>query len=209
MKILSMLKRGLIGLIVQLPYFRFIRETKDTQTPISYGMWYKQKVKGYNKYPYWPIHFTSVFSGDQRNVYCGIETCPGYSPGCYIQAIGKLHIGDYTQIAANVGLITANHSLTDNRHHEVKDIRIGKYSWIGMGAIILPGVTLGDFTVVAAGAIVTKSFEEGYCVIGGNPAKIIKTLNPDECVEHKSKYEYNGYIPHAKFEEYRKKHLHL
>lgn len=50
-----------------------------------------------------------------------------------------------------------------------------------MSAVILPGVTLGDFTIVGAGAIVAKSFEEGYCVIAGNPARIIKQLNREEC----------------------------
>ena len=45
-----------------------------------------------------------------------------------------------------------------------------------MNSIILPGVILGDNTVVAAGAVVTKSFPQGYIVIGGNPAKIIKVI---------------------------------
>ena len=45
-----------------------------------------------------------------------------------------------------------------------------------MNSIILPGVKLGDKTIVGAGSIVTKSFEEGNCVIVGNPAKIIKKL---------------------------------
>ena len=49
-----------------------------------------------------------------------------------------------------------------------------------MNAVILPGVELGDHTVVGAGAVVTKSFSEGYCVIGGNPAKIIKYIERDE-----------------------------
>jgi acetyltransferase-like isoleucine patch superfamily enzyme len=53
--------------------------------------------------------------------------------------------------------------------------------WVAMGAIILPGVKLGDFTTVGAGAIVTKSFPEGYCVIAGNPAKIIKHLDKEAC----------------------------
>ena len=46
-----------------------------------------------------------------------------------------------------------------------------------MNAMIMPGVSLGDNTVVAAGAIVTKSFIDGFCVVGGNPAKIIKRIN--------------------------------
>jgi acetyltransferase-like isoleucine patch superfamily enzyme len=76
-----------------------------------------------------------------------------------------------------------------------------------MGAIILPGVVLGDYTIVAAGAIVSKSFPDGYCVIGGNPAKIIKKLDRNECIIHKSEYEYCGYIKKKNFEKYLKKYL--
>jgi acetyltransferase-like isoleucine patch superfamily enzyme len=55
-----------------------------------------------------------------------------------------------------------------------------------MNAVILPGVTLGDHTIVGAGSVVTKSFENGNCVIAGNPAKIIKNL------EGASEEEQNG-----------------
>ena len=57
-----------------------------------------------------------------------------------------------------------------------KDIIIGKKCWIGMNSVILPGVVLGDHTIVGAGAVVTKSFVDGNCVIGGNPARIIRKL---------------------------------
>jgi acetyltransferase-like isoleucine patch superfamily enzyme len=46
----------------------------------------------------------------------------------------------------------------------------------------LPEVELGDFTIVGAGAVVTKSFKEGYCVLAGNPASIIKNLNKESCL---------------------------
>jgi len=78
-----------------------------------------------------------------------------------------------------------------------------------MNSVILPGVTLGDFTVVGAGAVVTKSFEEGYCIIGGNPATEIRKLNPKDCIEFKNQYEYNGYIKSVKFKEYRRKKLNV
>lgn len=189
--------------------FNYFRETLETQTPITFDLWYNQIILQKNSGPYWPVHFTSTVSG-WKNIYCGIETCPGYSPGNYISAFhGKIFIGDYTQIAPNVGIIAANHDVYDNAKHLPSQVNIGKYCWIGMGAIILPGVILGDFTIVAAGAIVTKSFENGYCVIGGNPAKKIKDLDPNKCVRHKSKYEYHGYIPQQDFESYRKTHLNV
>ncbi len=198
--------RLLLKTLPYIPYFRFIEKTRDTQTPITFPLWFWQKIMGFNKYAYWPVHMSSRVVSP-KNVYCGIETCPGYMPGCYIQAIGKIYIGDYTQIGPKVGIISANHALTDNRKHTPTEVRIGPYCWIGMGAVVLPGVTLGEYTIVGANAVVTRSFPEGYCVIGGNPAKVIKTLNPAECVKHRSEIEYNGYIPAAQFEAYRQKNL--
>lgn len=195
------------GLIVRMiPALRPIHETRDTQTPVYLRHYFWQNILGMNRGVYWPVHFTSRVSGSE-NIYCGIETCPGYMPGCYVQGIGKIYIGDYTQIAANVGLISANHDLGDSRRHAPSEIRIGRYGWIGMNAMILPGVTLGDFTIVGAGAVVTKSFPEGYCVIGGNPARLIKKIDPANCIEHRSKHEYNGFIPAAKFDQFRARRL--
>lgn len=192
-----------------IPGHDFFEQTKNTQTPITFEYWYNQKVKGHHRNVYWPVHFTSKVDG-YKNIYCGIETCPGYSSGSYISAYeGKIYIGDYTQIAPNVGIFSENHDIYDNRKFIAKDVKIGRYCWIGMGAIILPGVELGDFTIVGAGSIVTKSFPEGYCVIGGNPAGKIKDLEKDKCVFHKSPVEYNGYIPSVNFEQYRKDNLNV
>lgn len=89
----------------------------------------------------------------------------------------KIYIGKGTYIAPNTGLITANHDINNlDKHIEGKDIVIGKDCWIGMNSVVLPGVILGDNTIVGAGSVVTKSFEEGNCVIAGNPAKIIRTI---------------------------------
>jgi carbonic anhydrase/acetyltransferase-like protein (isoleucine patch superfamily) len=76
-----------------------------------------------------------------------------------------------------------------------------------MNSIILPGVVLGIRTIVGAGSVVTKSFPDGYCVIAGNPAKIIKTLDKEKFVKHQFKEEYYGYVPKKKFEEFRKRNL--
>lgn len=100
------------------------------------------------------------------------------SPGTYFQNFkGKIYLGRGVYIAPNVGLITANHNLTNlDQHDEGKDIFIGAQSWVGMNSVILPGVILGDQTIVAAGSVVTKSFPEGKVVLAGVPAKVIKSL---------------------------------
>ena len=99
--------------------------------------------------------------------------------GTYFQALdAKIIIGKGTWIAPNVGLITTNHNVYNlDEHIPGKDIIIGENCWIGMNAVILPGVQLGPHTIVAAGAVVTKSFLEGNCIIAGVPAKIIKKLD--------------------------------
>ena len=187
--------------------FRFFKDLSTTNDPITFSIWYKQKVLGYNKQAYWPTHFTSKVVGVQ-NILVGIGSNPGYNRGCYIQGSGKLYIGDYSTFGQNCGILTGGHSVYDHRELTTDKItKIGSYCWIGMNSVVLPGVELGDFTVVAAGAIVTKSFPDGYCIIGGNPAKLIKKIDPEKCVRYKNEHEYHGYIPKHRFDEFRKKHL--
>ena len=118
-----------------------------------------------------------------------------------------IYIGDYTIIAPNVGIISANHDLYDYRTHNKGVVKIGNYCWIGMNAVIMPNIELGDHTIVAAGSVVTDSFPEGYCVIAGNPAKCVRKLRKEECVKYRNPHEYYGYIKKNKFAAYRKKHL--
>ena len=154
------------------------------------------------------MHHSSKVIG-VNNIIAGIDTDPGINPGCYIQGTGQLFIGDYTRIGANCGILSGNHDLYNHKILTQSITRIGKYCWIGMNSVILPGVELGDFTKVAAGSVVTKSFPDGYCVVAGNPAKIIKHLEKDKCIPHKNKIEYNGYIRHEKFSEFQNRRLKL
>jgi acetyltransferase-like isoleucine patch superfamily enzyme len=194
-------------LLARLPAGRIVAETRRTQTPVRLPALLRYLVGSKRGRPYWPIHSTSIVV-DADRIVAGIETSPGLMPGCYIQGSNGIEIGDYTQIAANVVMISANHALTDNRRHvPAEPIRIGEYCWLGANVVILPGVQLGTYTVVGAGAVVTKSFADGYCVIGGNPARLIRRLNPEECVRHRSAHEYNGFIVHHRFEQFRRRYL--
>jgi acetyltransferase-like isoleucine patch superfamily enzyme len=78
-----------------------------------------------------------------------------------------------------------------------------------VGAKIMPGVTLGDWTIVAAGAVVTKSFPDGFCIIGGVPARQIKLLERGKCIPYKLNMDYNGYIRSDRFPDYRRKYLNI
>ncbi|NKB28869.1 MAG: hypothetical protein GKR99_15495 [Rhodobacteraceae bacterium] len=192
----------------RLPRFRFIAETADSATPISFGMWFDQEVRGINRGPYWPVHRSSRVTR-WRNVLCGAEVAPGYMPGCYIQALSPIRIGDYTRIGPNVCLISENHVPTDLAQHEPGGITIGRGCWIGAGAVVLPGVALGDFTTVGAGAIVTKNVPDGHAVIAGNPARIIRRLDPADCRIRPATHIYHGYIPQAEFAAFRAAELNL
>jgi acetyltransferase-like isoleucine patch superfamily enzyme len=197
-----------IVLLIKFPFFRFIRDTTDYQCRITFEMWFKQKVLnlGGNRKAYWPVHWTSKVY-DVENILVGIDAYPGIMNGCYIQGRGGISIGDYTQIAPNVVIVSANHDIYDTRKDIFQAIVIGKYCWIGAGAKIMPGVELGDWTIVGAGAVVTKSFPAGFCVIGGVPAAVIKELDRSKCIPFENKIRYNGFIESVKFEAYRKKKL--
>jgi acetyltransferase-like isoleucine patch superfamily enzyme len=197
-----------IVLICKLPFFCFVKGTSDYQCTITFNTWFKHKVLnlGNNKEAYWPVHSQSRVR-DAANIFAGVDTCPGLSQGCYITGTGGLWIDDYTQIAPNVVIVTANHDLYNNSIRIGKPVKIGKYCWIGAGAVVLPGVELGDFTIVGAGAVVTKSFPGGYVVIAGNPARSIKPLDPAQCVRYEKKERYYGYIREKDFDRYRLRHL--
>ena len=162
------------------------------------------RPESFNRGVYWPVHFTSKVN-QWQNVLVGVDTSPGYEPGCYIQGLGRIYIGDYTEIAPNVGIVSANHDPYDHSTHDTSQaVRIGSYCWIGMGAVILPGVELGDFTVVGAGAVITKPFPEGYVIIAGNPGRVIACLEPDRCIRYRHDHEYRGYIRADRFEQWKR-----
>lgn len=130
----------------------------------------------------WPVHFTSQVIHPER-VVRGPGVYPGDSPHCYIQAFNGIEIGEGTNIAPGVGIVSANHDLLENaRPVPAPPIRIGKRCWIGMHAVILPGVNLGENVIVGAGAVVTESFPS-YSVVAGNPARLIRRLPGAERAE--------------------------
>ena len=129
----------------------------------------------------WAVHHTSTIRSPER-LQAGRGSFPGDSPGVYINADNGVLVGDFTNLGPQVGLISANHDAVNNSATVAAGpLRIGSFCWLGMGAVVLPGVELGDFTVVGAGAVVTRSFPAGYCVLAGNPARLLRHLDPAEC----------------------------
>ncbi|MER2013104.1 MAG: DapH/DapD/GlmU-related protein [Methanobrevibacter sp.] len=95
-----------------------------------------------------------------------------------LMARGGITIEDDVMLAANVQLLSNNHDEYDRQVLLCKPIHIKKGAWIGAGASILPGVTIGRYAIVGAGAIVTKDVGD-YEVAVGIPAKAVKTLDKD------------------------------
>lgn len=90
-------------------------------------------------------------------------------------SIAGIEIGDNTQIGPHVSIVTDNHDLTHRTILKCHPVKIGRNVWIGANALILPGVHVGDNSVIAGGAVVTKDVPANV-VVAGTPAKIIKQL---------------------------------
>lgn len=93
---------------------------------------------------------------------------------CWIYAMAHIDIGDLSCIGKDVYLLTGSHDINRSTFDLItKPITIGKGCWVATSSTILPGVQIGDYSVVAAGSVVAKSMDD-YSVVGGNPAKFIK-----------------------------------
>lgn len=94
--------------------------------------------------------------------------------------VARITIGDDVQIGPNVQLLTPTHpieaDLRREKYEAAKPIVIGNNVWLGGGAIVLPGVTIGDNSVIGAGSVVTKDIPANVVAVG-NPARIVRNLS--------------------------------
>ena len=115
-----------------------------------------------------------------NNVYCNF--------GCTFVDDTHIYIGDCTMIGPNVTVATAGHpilpELREQAYQYNAPVHIGKNCWIGAGAIILPGITIGDHSVIGAGSVVTKDIPANV-VAAGNPCKILREIG-----EHDKEYYF-------------------
>ncbi|MFC1825312.1 acyltransferase [Thermodesulfobacteriota bacterium] len=144
--------------------------------------WYKRIIKIFRSFYYFGrfdvyVH-GKIYVGKRKNIIIG-EGC-SVNRGVVIQGFNDTKIGKRAVLSVNCILLDGNldHAglvKTGKRLHFPSHVHIGDYVWIGAAAIILPGVTIGSRSIVAAGSVVNKSFPEDV-LVAGNPAKVIKEL---------------------------------
>ena len=99
--------------------------------------------------------------------------------GLVVLDVVEVSIGDDCQIGPNVQLLTATHPLSPQARRDkweaAEPVTIGHNVWLGAGVLVLPGVTIGDDTVVGAGSVVTRDLPPGVLAVG-NPARVVRTI---------------------------------
>ena len=119
--------------------------------------------------------FPPFYSDFGKNITIGknvfINAC------CCFQDQGGITLGDGALIGHRVVLATINHGFLPEERSSCRPapIVIGRNVWLGSGAVVLPGVTIGENAVVAAGAVVTRDVEAG-CIVAGTPARFIRNV---------------------------------
>lgn len=124
------------------------------------------------------VNILSGFHCDNgKNIHVGEDFLANYN--VTILDIAPVNIGEHCMIGPNTLITTVGHPLSPQGRRKKlaygKPINIGDNVWIGGGCVILPGVTIGDNSVIAAGAVVTKNVPENS-VVAGVPARVIKNI---------------------------------
>ncbi len=123
--------------------------------------------------------FTPFYTDFGKNIHLGKNVF--INADCKFQDQGGIYIGDDTLIGHNVVLATLNHEEDPEKRGNLiaAPIKIGNKVWIGSNATILPGVTVGDGAIIAAGAVVTKDVE-AKSIVAGVPAKFIRKVKVEK-----------------------------
>lgn len=121
--------------------------------------------------PFYTEHGLHIRVG--RNVFI--------NQNCTLMDMGGIELGDETMLGPGVKLITGGHGLLPSKrktHITIAPLKIGRNVWLGAGATVLQGVSVGDDSVVAAGAVVTKDVPANV-LVAGVPARVVRELGAD------------------------------
>ena len=116
------------------------------------------------------------------NIHVGNNFYAGYN--CVMLDYAEIKIGDNCLIGPNVGIYTTGHNLGPEERYKTgfaEPIKIGNNVWIGGNTCIMPGVIIGDNSVIGAGSVVTKDIPSGV-IAAGNPCKVIREITEKDKV---------------------------
>jgi acetyltransferase-like isoleucine patch superfamily enzyme len=164
-------------------------------------------TNSYIRLPRWIVNPTRISVGADTTIlrHCRLEAYDRHSAGqldgrivigngvyvgayCMLTAMQRIEIGDGCVLSDSVYISDASHGLSPNggpiMQQPLKSkgpVKLGKKCFLGIGSSILPGVTLGDHSVVSTRSVVTQSFPE-YSMLVGNPARLVKVYDPERSV---------------------------
>lgn len=128
--------------------------------------------------------FHANFGG--KHVHFGKNVYANFNLTCVDDT--HIYVGDYTMIGPNVTVATAGHpilpELREKAYQYNMPVHIGRNCWLGAGVVVLPGVTIGDNTVIGSGSIVTKDIPSGVVAVG-NPCRVLREIG-----EHDREYYF-------------------
>ncbi len=134
-----------------------------------------------------------------RHVHLGKGVYANFNLTCVDDC--DIYVGDYTMLGPNVVLASAAHPICPELRAKAYQynlpVRIGKNCWLGAGVVVLPGVTIGDDTVVGAGSVVTRDL----------PAKVVAVGSPARVVREISERDYEFYYRDRPIDEESKKDI--
>ena len=123
--------------------------------------------------PFYCDYGKNIFAGDGLNV----------NYNCVILDVGRVDIGNNVFLAPNVSIYTAGHPVHPAARGTMYEygipVKIGNDVWIGGNSVVVPGVTIGDGTVIGAGSVVTKDIPSGV-IAAGNPCRVIRKIAQDD-----------------------------
>jgi maltose O-acetyltransferase len=139
--------------------FRLLLKRMGRHTFIDYNV--------YIKFP-WLVEI-----GEHVSINRGVQFFSGFKERY------RVIIGNHVYIAPDVGFFAAGHDIRDLSQHVGGDIVVSDNVWIGARAILLPGVTIGENSIVGAGSVVTQDVPANRIAVG-NPARVIREREPSE-----------------------------
>lgn len=135
------------------------------------------------------LYVGGEFKGFGRHVHLGNNV--SFNHNVFINGSGEVRIGNYFHTGVNLTIISSNHNFENASAIPYDKVRIHKpvvikdFVWCGNNVTIIPGITIGEGAILAAGAVVVKNVPD-CAIVGGNPAQLIRYRNKEEIYKLKS-----------------------